>query len=311
MLRGSMLLAIVYFLLVSSSFPQTTGDEVIPAGTLLQCTISEPNFSSKTAAVGDPVLCHLNSLVAFGHSVFPRGAELSGHLQDFRNPGHFVGKGWIDLQFDRLILPKGQVLPLSAKIISAPHLRTDKEGKIHGKGHPKRDAIGWMIPVLWPVKILTLPARGPYPTLKGETRVSLRLMEDVEVQSPQAAMIAPARTRSDSSVYHDSSFRPFSGVSADFTSRRLAVQPTTHIESAFWGDKEEVSAHPPTIIVLKDGTAYVAQEYWVDGWRIHCITDNREEKLIALERIDLTQTMQLNGERNVQFVLRSKRNNGE
>lgn len=311
MLRGSMLLTIVYLLLVSLSFPQTAGDEIIPAGTLLQCTISEPNFSSKTAAVGDPVLCHLNSLAAFGHSVFPRGAELSGHLADYKDPGHFVGKGWIDLQFDRLILPRGEILPLSAKIISAPHLRPDKEGKLHGKGHPRRDAIEWMIPVLWPVKILTLPARGPYPKLKGETRLSLRLLDDVEIPSPQAALVAPARMRTDTSGYHDSSFRPFSGTSDDYPTRRLAAQSTIHLESSFWRDTEDVSAHPLTIIVLKDGTAYVAREYWIDGWGLHCVSDNREERLVALGRIDLTQTVQLNGERHVQFVVRSKENNGE
>jgi hypothetical protein len=162
--RTSLLLLV---LCVSASFAQPTRNEVIPAGTLLQCTLSEPNFSSKTALVGDPVLCHLGSLVAFGHSVFPRGAELGGHLQDYRNPGHFVGKGWIDLEFDRLVLSGGEILPLSAKVISAPHLRVDAEGKIHGRGHPKRDAIEWMIPILWPVKVLMLPARGPYPGAEG------------------------------------------------------------------------------------------------------------------------------------------------
>lgn len=304
--RGSMHLTIIYFLLVSSSFPQTTRNEIVPAGTLLQCTISEPDFSSKTAAVGDPVLCHLNSLAAFGHSVFPRGAELSGHLRDYKDPGHFVGKGWIDFQFDRLILPRGQILPLSAKVISAPRLRADKEGKMHGKGHPTRDAIEWMIPALWPVKILTLPARGPYPKLKGETRVSLRLLEDVEIQSPQAVILAPARKRTDTSGYHDSSFRPFSGGSDDYPTRRFAAQSTINVESSFWRDTQDVPAHPPTIIVLKDGTAYVAREYWSDDRRMHCISDNHEEKLVALERIDLMQTTRLNGERHVQFVLRSK-----
>ncbi|HEV2397493.1 MAG TPA: hypothetical protein VGS27_11170 [Candidatus Sulfotelmatobacter sp.] len=308
MLRGSILSTVVCFLLVSSSFPQTPGDEIIPAGTLLQCTISEPNFSSKTAAVGDPVLCHLNSLAAFGHSVFPRGAELSGHLQDYKNPGHFVGKGWMDIEFDRLILPKGQILPLSAKVISAPRLRTDKEGKLHGKGHPKRDAIEWMIPIFWPVKILTLPARGPYPKLKGETRVSLRLMEDVEIQPSQAVIAAPARTQTDANGYHDSSFRPFSRSSDDYPERRLVTKPTIHVGSSFWRDTEGVPVHPPTIIVLKDGSAYVAREYWTDGWRMHCINDNHEERLVALERIDLSQTTRLNGERHVQFVLRSKGN---
>lgn len=311
MLHRSMLLTIVYFLFVSSSFPQVTRDEIIPAGTLLQCTISEPNFSSKTAAVGDPVLCHLSSLAAFGHSVFPRGAELSGRLQDYKNPGHFVGKGWIDFQFDRIILPNGQILPVSAKVITAPHLRTDKEGKMHGKGHPTRDAIEWMIPVLWPVKILTLPERGPYPKLKGETRVSLRLLEDVELQPPQATLVAPARTRTGTSGFHDSSFRPFSGGSDDYPTPHLGTQPTLHVDGSFWRETEDASAHPTTIIVLKDGSAYVTREYWTDGWRMHCMNENNEEKLIALERIDLTQTVRLNRERHVQFVLQSKDTGGE
>lgn len=311
MLRASLFLTVVSFLLGSLSFSQTNGDEVIPAGTLLQCTISEPNLSSKTTGIGDPILCHLNSLASFGHSVFPRGAELGGHLQDFKDPGHFVGKGWIDFEFDRLILPRGQILPLSAKIISAPHLRTDKEGRIRGKGHPRRDAIEWMIPVLWPVKILTLPARGPYPRLKGETRLSLRLMEDVEIQSPQAAVVAPATTRADSSVYHDSSFRPFTRASDDYPVRRMAAPPIIHVESSFWRDTEDLSARPQTIIVLKDGSAYVARQYWVDGWRMHCLSDNREEKLIALENVDIAKTVRLNGERHVQFVLRSRNTTGE
>ncbi len=28
---------------------------------------------------------------------------------------------------------------------------------------------------------MTLPARGPYPTLKGEIPITLRLMDDVEI----------------------------------------------------------------------------------------------------------------------------------
>ena len=44
-----------------------------------------------------------------------------------------------------------------------------------------RDAIGWALPVLWPVKLATLPMRGPRPTLKGERAITLRLLEDVRV----------------------------------------------------------------------------------------------------------------------------------
>jgi len=78
MSRKYLLLALSIFL--SSIVVQAATRDLIPAGTLLHCTMDEPNFSPKTAQVGDPVLCNLGPLGAFGHSVFPRGAELSGHL---------------------------------------------------------------------------------------------------------------------------------------------------------------------------------------------------------------------------------------
>jgi len=43
-------------------------DLLVPAGTLLQCTLDEPNFSSATAAIGDPVLCHLRTQQEFGNT---------------------------------------------------------------------------------------------------------------------------------------------------------------------------------------------------------------------------------------------------
>jgi hypothetical protein len=300
--RTSLFLTLV--LCVSASFAQPTRNEIVPAGTLLQCTLSEPNFSSKTALVGDPVLCHLGHLAAFGHSVFPRGAELSGHLQDFRNPGHFVGKGWINLEFDRLILPGGEILPLSAKVISAPHLRADAEGKIHGRGHPKRDAIGWMVPILWPVKILTLPARGPYPALKGETRVSLRLMEDIEVQLPRAAV--PAPPWADTGSYHNSSYGVFRPALDNYQDRRVVVPLPSSSGASSQRDADDASDQRLTLIVLRGGAAYVARQYWVESGQMHCISGDGGEKLFALERIDLNQTVRLNHERNVEFVLRSR-----
>ncbi len=180
MLRTYLLAMLIVCLMVTAAAQAARADEVLPAGTLLQCTLDEPNFSSRTGQIDDPVLCHLGAVVFFGHSLFPRGAYLAGRFRDYRDPGHFFGKGWIELVFDRLVLPGAVTVPLSAKVISLPRLRADREGKIQGRGHPKRDALGWAIPVLWPVKILTLPARGPRPTLKGEVRITLRLLEDVD-----------------------------------------------------------------------------------------------------------------------------------
>ena len=127
---------------------------------------------------------------------------MAGHFQEYRDPGRLFGKGWIELAFDRLVLPGAVTLPLSAKVVSVPHLRVDGEGRINGRGHPKRDALGWAVPILWPVKVVTLPARGPRPTLKGEVRIALRLLEDVEVP---ATVIAP---RTVSSMPAEPQLRP-------------------------------------------------------------------------------------------------------
>jgi hypothetical protein len=81
-------------------------ETVLPAGTLLKCTMNEPNFSSATVAVGDPVLCHLHSVTEFGQQTFPRGAYLVGHLEAAQDPGHFWGKGNMKLVFDRIGLPQ-------------------------------------------------------------------------------------------------------------------------------------------------------------------------------------------------------------
>src|SRR5215467_10329117 len=175
------LLAVSFFTFTLSAGAR---DVVVPAGTLLQCTLNEPNLSSKTVDVGDPVLCHLRGISEFGQQAFPRGSYLIGHVEAEKDPGHFVGKGYMKLQFDRIGVPSGD-LPLEAKVIATRNYKVDKQGKIDGKGHPRRDVIEWMLPPLWPWKVIMLPARGPRPTLKGETVLSLRLMDDVQI--PQMA----------------------------------------------------------------------------------------------------------------------------
>lgn len=160
-------------------------DLLVPAGTLLQCTLNEPDFSSATATVGDPVVCHLHTQQEFGRVLFPRGSMLGGHLEGEKEPGHFIGKGSLKLTFDRVILPYGD-LPVPAKVIQANGFKVDKKGDIGGKGHAKRDTVEWMIPLLWPWKVVSLPKRGPRPTLKGEELLELRLMDDILIPATLA-----------------------------------------------------------------------------------------------------------------------------
>jgi hypothetical protein len=311
MLRRPLFLILILCLVAPPA--AQAAEEVLPAGTLLQCTLDEPNFSSQTAELGDPILCHASAIAAFGRSVFPRGAYLAGHFQDYRDPGRFFGKGWIKLEFDRLVLPGAVVLPLSAKAISVPHLRVDREGKIHGRGHPKRDALGWAIPILWPVKVITLPARGPRPTLKGEVRMTLRLLEDVELP----ATITAARTAS--RIPEAPRFRPSSMGTFSPQLRRggsAARSATREISTAAprQGQTKSITVdfadRPPlqqlTLLILKGNSGYLASDYWLEGTQLHFLTPDGENKLLPLESLDLEGTVRLNRERNVEFVLRSQ-----
>ena len=174
------ILAIATGTLVSAGGLCAQKDLLVPAGTLLQCTMNEPDFSSATATVGDPVVCHLRAQQEFGRPMFPRGSMLGGHLEAEKEPGHFFGKGYLKIAFDRVILPYGD-LPVPAKVIQAKGFKVDKKGDIDGKGHAKRDVAEWMIPVLWPWKVVSLPMRGPRPALKGEESLELRLMDDISL----------------------------------------------------------------------------------------------------------------------------------
>jgi hypothetical protein len=298
MSRKYLLLALSVFF--SSLVVQAATRDIIPAGTLLHCTMDEPNFSAKTAQVGDPVLCNLGPLGTFGHSVFPRGAELSGHLQDYKNPGHFFGKGWMAIEFDRMILPGAQVLPLAAKVISAPHNKVDAHGDIKGKGHPTRDALLWTVPVFWPSKILTLPARGPFPALKGETRLTLRLMEDVEVPFAVANNNVPKPDYRPSAYRGSSSlYQPASTVRSD----ESPVRRVTYSEPRPTPAQHRTQV---TVIALQAGAALIASRYWVEGEDLYCVSQDGSEQSVPLTLVDLAQTVRVNQERNVAFSLHSR-----
>jgi len=242
-------------------------DLLVPAGTLLKCTLDEPNFSSATAAVGDPVLCHLRTMQEFGKPLFPRGSMLGGHLEADKEPGHFVGKGYLKLTFDRVILPSGD-LPVPAKVIQARGYRVDKQGAIDGKGHPTRDVVEWMIPPLWPWKVISLPFRGPRPTLKGEEPLELRLMDDIVVPRNLAQARHPDRPPY-ASYARPSVYQTVPQANA----MQLAVEKSANTAGENGGSFEAIgqqSNNAPTteratILVTKSNQIYTVAKYQRDG----------------------------------------------
>ncbi len=175
-------LLLTFSLLLVAAPTLASAEQLVPAGSVLKCTVSD-KISSKTEAVGDPVMCTLGHTEAYSRTVFPYGSYLIGHFEEYKDPGHFVGKGWMELRFDRLMIQPDTNVPINARVVAVPKYPVDSEGRIHGTGHPTRDTIEWLIPVLWPIDLINLPRRGPRPVLKPETQLTLKVLDDFGIPS--------------------------------------------------------------------------------------------------------------------------------
>ncbi len=295
-LIGMLMSAVGLLVLASAIHAQ---DLLVPAGTLLQCTLEEPNFSSATAAIGDPVLCQLRTMQEFGRPVFPRGSMLGGHLEADKEPGHFVGKGYLKLTFDRVILPTGD-LPVPAKIIQARGYKVDKQGDIDGNGHAKRDVVEWMLPPLWPWKVISLPFRGPRPTLKGEEPLELRLMDDIVIpRSMQAGN--PNRPPYDSSL-HPSSYQ--AAPQSNSSAMQLAVnktvlqpvQPAASPQQALPLPADGQSAERFTVLVLKSNQVYEVTKYHRDGDLLMFVDAQGRKGSVDINDLDWRRTAEMTAE---------------
>src|SRR5713101_5446003 len=139
------------------------------------------------------------------------------------------------------------------------------------------------------------------------------LLEDVELR----ASIAAARTRSwipEAPRFQPSSTGAFSPqfprggstvvpVAREISTAAPAPGPTKRIPVDF---ADRPSVQQLTLLILKGGSGYLASDYWLEGTKLHLLTPDGENKLLPLERLDSEETVRLNRERNVEFVLRSQ-----
>ena len=315
--------AVLAVSLLAFTLSASAREMVLPAGTLLQCTMNEPNFSSSTVAAGDPVLCHLHSVTEFGQQAFPRGSYLVGHLESAQDPGHFWGKGDLKLRFDRIGLPNGD-MPLDAKVIATRGYKVNKEGDIRGKGHAKRDIVEWMLPPLWPWKIIMLPARGPRPTLKGESMLTLRLMDDVQIpqvsatNGPDWHFFGRPRMENDSyysgSAYSGSAYNGSGDNSIpQLAVRQVASEPpvaeeipqvtyASYISKAAAGGGGAGPGVP--VFVLKTGMVLAVGNYTYQDGRISYELASGGNGVISTDEVDWSTTTRVNSQRGVRVTLR-------
>ncbi len=280
-------------LLLAAPLSGYAAEQLVPAGSLIQCTISEPKLSSKTADIGDPVLCRVGHVE--GRSL-PWGSVLVGRFEDYKDPGHLVGKGWMELKFDRMIIQPDIVVPLAAKVVDVPKYSVDREGRILGKGHPVRDTVEWLIPVLWPIDLINLPRRGPRPVLKAETRLTLKVMDDFGVPTREMAQQPQVLQPRQPVVYE----QPAPVVQQAPIAYEYPAPPPPQPMRVV-----RRMPPPPAMLVMRNGYGMYATNYWVQGNSIRYTAVNGAPVVMPVEQLDLPSTVAVNQQRGVNFSLQS------
>jgi hypothetical protein len=249
-------------------------------------------------------------ITEFGRPAFPRGSYLAGHLEAAKQPGHFIGKGYLNIVFDHIGLPNTDS-EFDGRIVAAQGQRIDNQGDILGHGHAKRDVIEWMIPPLWPWKVVTLPARGPQPKLKSEQLITLKVMQDVEL--PQlTAYLSPSQSGAyGSAVPRTQSYTPRpSGTSAQPSSGFVAPNPASKVYYVPPIAPALAPLASPasrlTLVALKSETIYPAKDYWVADRLLVYVLPDGSEASTNLSDVDWQRTLDLNAERGVRLTLRTK-----
>ncbi|HKV80797.1 MAG TPA: hypothetical protein VJP02_21790, partial [Candidatus Sulfotelmatobacter sp.] len=209
--------------------------------------------------------------------------------------------------------PSGD-LPLEAKVISTRGYKVDKQGKIDGKGHPRRDVIEWMLPPLWPWKVIMLPARGPRPKLKGETVLSLRLMDDVQI--PQMAQTYGPGWHFFGRLHNED----YSASQTKSARPQLTVRPVgdSSVPQTSYASYVTRSASLPAhvesapgmpVFVLNSGTVLSVSGYGYSDSRITYSLVGGGSGVIGSDDVDWTTTTKLNNQRGVRLTLHTGHQN--
>ncbi len=234
-------------------------EQLIPAGSVLQCVVSD-KISSEVTNVGDPVLCQVSHTEAYGRFTFPYGSYLVGRFEEYKDPGHFVGKGWLELRFDHMVVGNDTSLPINGRVVAtSDKYGVDREGRIHGTGHPVRDTVEWMIPVLWPIDLINLPRRGPTPVLKPETRLTIKLLDDLGVPTKHEVQHQPELvSRFNYSEPDQQAAAPIERQQAPAPVQQQAYQQPAPVQQAYQPQYQQPAN--PTVIVVQSAPPTIIQQ---------------------------------------------------
>jgi hypothetical protein len=169
-----------------------------------------------------------------------------------------------------------------------------------------------MFPPLWPWKVIMLPARGPRPTLKGETALTLRLMDDIDI--PQVAQTYGPGWHFFGEP-HNESFNgaPVSDVRPQLAVRQLAPAGGPASAQASYADYVTrnvalpagvASAPGMPVFVLNNGAVLAVSGYGYSDSRISYTLAAGGSGVISTNDVDWSTTTRLNARRGVRVTLR-------
>jgi Protein of unknown function (DUF3300) len=200
-----MLLAGLFAVMLAGNVPEL----MIPEGTILPVVLNETLNTAKLQD-NDPILLSIaDDVRTAGHRgaiVIPRGSSVVGRIVKSQRAGHFVGRSELNIVVQEIMTPSGEVYDgVSAKIVDIAKKKGEKgevkpDGGIRGPSHAGRDAFLLLFPPTTLFQLIATPRRGPDVVLPVETRLYVKLMTPIYVETlaqlntaaaPQRAMPLP------------------------------------------------------------------------------------------------------------------------
>jgi hypothetical protein len=173
---------------------------MIPEGTILPVVLNE-TLDTRRVQENDPVLFTLAEDIRAagrrGPVLLPRGSSVVGRIVMTDRAGHFFGRSAMDIRLQEIITPTGEVYDgVSTKIVEVVRKKGQKavvkaDGGLQGPGHAKRDTFFLLFPPTTLFQLMATPKRGPDVVLPIETRLQVKLMTPIYVETQPQVTAAP------------------------------------------------------------------------------------------------------------------------
>lgn len=193
-----MLSAGLFAIVMAAAVP---AEMMIPEGTILPVVLNE-TLNTARVQENDPILFTLAEDIRTagrrGPVLIPRGSSVVGRIVMTDRAGHFFGRSSMDIRLQEIITPTGEVYDgVSTKIVEVVKKKGQKavvkpDGGLQGPGHAKRDTFFLLFPPTTVFQVLATPKRGPDVVLPVETRLQVKLMTPIYVETQTKVTAAPA-----------------------------------------------------------------------------------------------------------------------